>query len=514
MSDIMLTGIDVERWRASPEAFIEECLINPETDQPFELLPAERDFLAHAFKTDENGRLLYPEQVFGAPKKSGKTGFAALLILTFVLLHGGRYAEGYALANDEEQASSRVFAQIKKIVECSPLLKREAYITSDRITFAAFHHATVRTLASNYATVAGANPTISCFDELWAYTSERSQRLWDEMVPSPLRPISLRLTVTFAGFEGESQPLEALYKRGLQQQQVAPNLYAGNGVLMFWSHEPIAPWQTPSWLAEMRKAMRPNQYIRQIENRFVTTESAFVDMANWDRCVQSSWRPVIQDKSMYCWVGVDASFKHDSTAVVGVTWDRASKQVRQLWHRIFQPTPDKPLQFEATIDATLKELSHRFQFQQILFDPWQMQSVAQRLTAARLPVQEFPQTSGNLTAASQNLYDLIQSGGLVLYADEPMRLAASRAVAIETSRGWRISKEKASHKIDVIVALAMACYAAVQGSSEPYFDRSYSGFNDDDAVAKDNQPSYAVETLRSAILNGYGWGAPKGGRWS
>ena len=38
----------------------------------------ERTFLAHAFRTSESGRLLYPEQIFAAPKKSGKTGFAAL----------------------------------------------------------------------------------------------------------------------------------------------------------------------------------------------------------------------------------------------------------------------------------------------------------------------------------------------------------------------------------------------------------------------------------------------------
>ena len=30
-------------------------------------------------------------------------------------------------------------------------------------------------------------------------------------------------------------------------------------------------------------------------------------------------------------------------------------------------------------------------------------------------------------------------------------------------RGWKISKEKVSHKIDVVVALAMATLGAVQG---------------------------------------------------
>jgi hypothetical protein len=36
-------------------------------------------------------------------------------------------------------------------------------------------------------------------------------------------------------------------------------------------------------------------------------------------------------------------------------------------------------------------------------------------------------------------------------------------VAIETARGWRITKEKTSHKIDVVIALAQAALGAVLG---------------------------------------------------
>ena len=47
-----------------------------------------------------------------------------------------------------------------------------------------------------------------------------------------------------------------------------------------------------------------------------------------------------------------------------------------------------------------------------------------------------------------------------------MRLAVWRAVAVETARGWRIAKDKQSHKIDVVVALGMAALAAVRAQSE------------------------------------------------
>jgi hypothetical protein len=36
-------------------------------------------------------------------------------------------------------------------------------------------------------------------------------------------------------------------------------------------------------------------------------------------------------------------------------------------------------------------------------------------------------------------------------------------VSVETPRGWRIAKEKASHKIDAAIALVMACVAAIGG---------------------------------------------------
>ena len=38
----------------------------------------------------------------------------------------------------------------------------------------------------------------------------------------------------YAGFEGESELLYELYKRGLAQPEVGPSLHAGDGMLMFW----------------------------------------------------------------------------------------------------------------------------------------------------------------------------------------------------------------------------------------------------------------------------------------
>ena len=81
-------------------------------------------------------------------------------------------------------------------------------------------------------------------------------------------------------------------------------------------------------------------------------------------------------------------------------------------------------------------------------------------------MHEFAQSSPNLTAMSQNLFELIEHKTIRLYADTELRNHAAHSVAIESTRGWRISKEKAANKIDGIVALAMASLEAVRQGSE------------------------------------------------
>ena len=112
------------RWRADPIAFIEQVLIDPETKKPFVLLGAEREFLKHAFATGADGRLLYPEQVYACPKKSGKTTLAAIYVITILLLFGGPYPEAICAANDYDQSVGRVFAAIRRIIEASAAVRR------------------------------------------------------------------------------------------------------------------------------------------------------------------------------------------------------------------------------------------------------------------------------------------------------------------------------------------------------------------------------------------------------
>jgi hypothetical protein len=459
----------LDYWRAHPIEFIETFLFDPETGMPFRLLPAERAFLQHAFSFDGGGRLLYTEWLYSCPKKSGKTTFAGIIAIVMVLLYGGGFPEVLCAANSHEQSVSRVFSLIKRIIACSPLLQHEAKVTNDRVVLAG---GTITAIASDYSTASGANPNLSILDELWAFDSERDRRLFDELIWPPTKKVAARLTVTYAGFTGESVLLEELFKRGTAQPQVGPDLYAGDGILCFWSHDPVAPWQDAKWLADARRSMRPNQYLRQVENRFVAAETTFINMELFDACVDPNLSRRLSDPALPVWAAVDARVKHDSTALALVAWDQERQRVVLCDHRIVMPTPEQPIDFAATIEQTILDWHGHFSLQSVWFDPFQMAASAQVLQRHGVTMVEYAQTLPALTAMAENLHSLIKGRNLAVYPNEAIRLAVARSVAVEGSRGWKIAKDKQSHKIDVVIALGMAALSAVRAQSEAY---DYSG---------------------------------------
>src|SRR5262249_53895685 len=137
VTDDKATEATLIRWRRDPIAFVADALRDPETGEPFVLYDEEVAFLRGAFTLTDDGRLPFAEMLFSAPKKSGKTLLAAIAMIYVIVVLSGRFAEGYAVANDYDQAAGRVFAACVKLIETSPILAGEAKITVNRITLPA-----------------------------------------------------------------------------------------------------------------------------------------------------------------------------------------------------------------------------------------------------------------------------------------------------------------------------------------------------------------------------------------
>ena len=291
---------------------------------------------------------------------------------------------------------------------------------------------------------------------------ERAERLFEELTPPPTEENAWVLIVTYAGWTGESLLLERLYKRGLAGERIDEELelYRNDDLTMFWSHTPRQPWQTQRYYDSQRAILRPSTFARLHENKWVSSESSFITPELWDSCIDLDLMPTLPgNKTKAKYVGVDIGLKGDYAAVVIV--ERDGDRITLARYRLWKPSANNPLNLEATIEWYIRELCSDDLVHLVLVDPWQAASSIQRLRAAGIPIQEYAQTVQGTTKMAQVLYDLLRGSNLRMFPDEELRQQAMNAVAVETPRGFRIAKEKASRKIDAIVALSMACVAAV-----------------------------------------------------
>ena len=378
------------------------------------------------------------------------------------------------LASDEGQAADDLDL-LKKLVEVNPLLRSEFDVLAKELKLKD-GSGLIRILPTGDA--GGLHGKTFGFlgnDEIH---TQNDWRVLEALQPDPTRRDALTWITSYDSVNDEpGTPLHDLKQLGMsgKDKRLLFSWYSGDYCTDpdFADLEPelranpsSASWADQDYLEQQRLKLPPNIY-RRLHLNLPSTAESFIRMVAWDACVDPDWREVLHDRSLAVHVGVDAGLTSDPAAIVAVYNDRATKRVKLAFHRIFVPRRGEELDLEATIAGTLRALMKRYRIVQVLYDPWQMEAMAQQLRRERVPMEKFPQTPANLTGAAQNLLELINAKNIVLYADADMRLAASRVIASEMpTRGtWKLDKSKQSHKIDVIVALAMACHSAIEGLS-------------------------------------------------
>jgi len=460
----------------------------PETRKSIKLLPHQKKILETCFTKKKNGRFPWQTVVYSCTKKSGKTEVGGLVGLWYAVSQED-FNEIYFLANDLEHAQSRGFKRVSRIIEENP--RFDDFLVKRSVVDIRRTKTEIQALSQDYAGQSGANPGLTVWDELWAYFSEASRRLWTEMAPSPTRTNSMRFIVTYAGYEGESHLLWELYRlkdedkggrRLWSDEEIdgfkMDDLYKDAlryvfvndeaGVFIYWDHYPRMPWQLGSvgeeYYKTERKINRPNDYLRLHHNEWASSVSAFIPIEMWDDCVNPDLSPLMPGSPANLFVGVDIGIKRDSTAVVAVYWDSEANKIKLGRHRIWTPSREEPLDLQGTIEEYLLDLHRQFRIKSIYYDPSQFVRSAQFLSGKGIPLTEYTQVTTNLTAMTQTMFELARGRNLEMYYDGELRQQNLDAVVIEGSRGMRIGKEKAKQKIDAIVAMAMACQAAWDGA--------------------------------------------------
>jgi len=247
----------------------------------------------------------------------------------------------------------------------------------------------------------------------------------------------------------------------------AHNFFSGNVLVRncYWDHEPRMPWQDAKYYHEQinQPGFRLSAFRRIHRNEWVEAEEG-MDMRFWDRCVDFAkenqyFAPISPSRDLSLAVGIDASLVKDRAAVVS-----AFRRHGKIWqgpYQVWQPTKEDPLNFERTIEKYLLELNKQFFLAIVYYDPWQMESSAQRLRERGLPMVPYPQTQPNTIKMTENFLDKLSEGNIIIIPDDDLRNEAMMVSIKEVpGRGRRFIKDNKNKKIDTLIAFSMAVLGA------------------------------------------------------
>jgi len=403
-------------------------------------------------------------------KKTGKTFCTAILTAYRWLAYPGQH---FAAGNDLDQAQARQFAMISDMVQRSPFLSESVKAGKSELVFN-LTGSKLTALAADAAGNAGANHLTASHTEAWGILYEAGIRAWEELTPPPGRFYglpALRIADSYAGFTGESLTWHKLIDRGLAGEHLPGEwpVYKAGGLLLFHMEGQEAQErcfrgseaERVDYYAEQAESLRPNAYTRMHFNQRTSGESAFVTEEQWAACYSPDVHPLAPGEKVRLTLGADASQKHDYTSLVGM----AGQDVRLV--RVWKPRKGlfgkiTPIDLEATIGAEVLALYKARNVACVVYDPWQMAAVARSWEKAGIRCVEMPQTAQRVEADTA-LFNAIISGQVRHYRSPDLDEAVRNAIIIETPRGIRLAKEKASRKIDPLVALSMANSAALSG---------------------------------------------------
>ncbi len=453
----------------------------PESQQPIQLLPHQISILNYALDPINDFQTI----VYSTVKKSGKTAIAAL-VARWVAETWGSHTEVYLVANDLEQAKGRIYQSAINSIELTPgysMTRKELTgqwkIVENRGALHIPSHSIMRAVSSDYKGEAGSNPTATFWSELWGYASEASHRLWDELTPVPTRKRSIRYVETYAGYEGESDLLEALYKLGLDGKQLThddidwpfpdrPPIYINKKARMFmyWDQGEIArrmPWQTPEYYEAQATTLRPLAFQRLHLNYWTSSVSEFIPIEWWDSC-KSDLPPL--DARTPIVLGVDAATTSDCCAIVGVSrHPRAHTDVALRLLRVWTPPKGNTIDLTLTVETAIREICSRYNVTQIAYDAYQLHKMMTDLKRDGIAwCKPFSQATDR-SVADKQLFDLIRDRRIAHEGQDDLRDHVRNCAAKQNrdeDTKLRIIKKSQERKIDLVIALSMASYECLR----------------------------------------------------
>jgi phage terminase large subunit-like protein len=476
-----------------------------DTAETLKLEATQRRIVDFVLTPNKKGHFPYETIVYSTIKKEGKTTlagavgawFAACIEPPNLIL---------TLANDQEQSAGRIFGAMTPTLNALGCRVPTAVSAKPEVRLP--NGTVVQAIANNYAGAAGANYGLTLWSELWAYTTERSRRLYEELVPVPTKKTSIRWVETYVGFEDESELLLDLFLRiftDTDENAVRDVSPAGHkvvpvpeliditsdgkpccyhipeeGLFYYHNHTPRMPWNVgergQAYRAKQKAELRPTQYTRLHENRWQSAEGTFITPSWYDDAVTldgPSLEPMI--------IAIDGAIRNDTISLVGIKkyhielFNELVERYKLCYFKSWSPeksgmkkdntlgTKKGDMDLEETVGKEILWLYNQGLITgPVWYDPFQMHQIAVKLRKQKIPCVEFVQQSERLKCDTF-FAEILRKGELDLYYDPVMEAHIKNAKAKEfENMQIRIVKGTIGrgNKVDAAVATAMALWKA------------------------------------------------------
>ena len=457
--------------------------------KPFLLESWQRDYLRALF-AEENGRRKVRTSLLALPRKNGKSTLAAGIALR-CLLEPEPGAEVYSCAASRDQARL-VFDTARIAVEQSPTLSRQLKVYRNAIVRES-NHATYKSLSAEAGLQHGLSPHAVVFDEL--HVSNRE--MWEVMLSGQgARRNPLTVALTTAGYDRKSvcwevwKYAESVASGAISDESFLPMIYAAD-VADDWKDERTWAKANPNLGVSVKLDFLRSECARAIEmptyentfrqlylNQWTEQDTRWLRMDHW---AQGNDACPVDLVGRECWAGLDLATTFDTTAFVllfplddGTFWiephfwipsDNAHQRERRdkvpylTWQRQghLVMTDGNVTDFEH-VRRDIVNLASKYRIRGIGLDPWGSAHLGQQLQGDGLPMQDFRQGYGSLSAPSKQLENWVVAGRLKHGGHPVLAWQASNVAIQQDSAAGNIkpSKAKSTERIDGIVSLVMA----------------------------------------------------------
>lgn len=472
--------------------FIERYCVTPEgasVGKPMVLAEFQKQFIRDVYDNPAGTR----RAILSVSRKNGKSGLIAGLLLAHLVGPEAKQNAQIASGALSKEQASLIFALASKMVQLSPKLSSLVkIIPSGKRLIGLPLNVEYKALAADGKTAHGLSLSLALLDEIGQVRGPQSDFI-DAITTSQgahAEPLLIAIS-TQASSDADLFSQWITDAQTSQDPRIVCHLYAApegcdlmdesawkaaNPALgLFRSLDDLREQMTQA----RRMPSAENSARNLLLNQRVSTFSPFISPDVWKACGKGELSSSLFDGPVFA--GLDLSARTDLTALVLVSqvdgvwqvqahfWtpeqglqDRARRDRApyDVWHRqgILRTTPGASVDLEH-VAADMLEIFADMDVQAIAFDRWRIDQLRRELDrmGAELPLVEFGQGFQSFSPALDVLEAELLNGRIAHGGNPLLTWCAANAVTAKDPAGNRkLDKQKATGRIDGLVALTMA----------------------------------------------------------